>query len=366
MTQPLIVMVFVVSTLVGSSYGQEENHQNSRVEEGQFNDRGRMKRFSQRGQDRRGHGSQRGPGSKGTPGPMGWGNRKPEQSEFQSETGFLFVNGKVLSPPYRVAWEDEQIALNDELVDANPRDWRLRPGTIAASLQMDAIVVVDGGWVETYLAPTEQGEWLLKSFAGTPEEQLQAKAELKSLLPEKAYENLQFNAPDSDLVSHAQEVLVQLDEVENTNNGQVAAVRRMERVSYPLTMFGMILTVVAFGHLLSTRPEAVSAGINATPQAMQMVVRSIAFVVLLSALDLIWTILAWQAGQMKELNPIASQFIDNPIQLVCFKAIATFAGAALLVGLRQYRQAQLASWWMCLVCTVLTFRWLTFHSMMMG
>ncbi|MEW4490482.1 DUF5658 family protein [Thalassoglobus sp. JC818] len=359
-TQPLIVMVFVFSTLVGSSYGQEENHQEPSVEDEQFTDRGGMKRFGPRGQDWRGAGSQR------MSGPMGWGNRKPEQTEFHSDAGYLFVNGTLLSPPYRTAWADEQIALNDELVDSNPRDWRLRPGTIAASLQMDSVVVVDDGWVQSYLTASEQGGWLLKSFAGTPEEQLQAKEELKSLLPEQAYSNLQFNTPDEELITHAQKVLAELDKIENSNNKHVAAIKRIEQVSYPLTMFGMILTVIAFGHLLSTRPESVAAGVNATPQAMQMVVRSIAFVVLLSALDLIWTILAWQAGQMKELNPIASQFINDPIQLVCFKAIATFAGAALLVGLRQYRQAQLASWWMCLVCTVLTFRWLTFHSMMMG
>jgi hypothetical protein len=83
----------------------------------------------------------------------------------------------------------------------------------------------------------------------------------------------------------------------------------------------------------------------------------------LSGLDLVWTLLASHAGQMAELNPIGTQLLGNPLHLSLFKITATVASCSLLMFLRRHPRAQLATWWMCLICTVLTFRWLVLHSM---
>jgi len=66
---------------------------------------------------------------------------------------------------------------------------------------------------------------------------------------------------------------------------------------------------------------------------------------------------------MRELNPLASRLISDPEALVAFKVVATLLGCGVLFALRRHSRAQLASWWMCLVCTMLTFRWLMFNSM---
>ena len=83
----------------------------------------------------------------------------------------------------------------------------------------------------------------------------------------------------------------------------------------------------------------------------------------MSVLDLVWTILAGQAGVMTELNPLAAKFIDSPGQLAFFKMFATATGFGILFVWRQRRQVQQAIWWMCLVCVLLTFRWVMFDSM---
>ncbi|MFG0332012.1 MAG: DUF5658 family protein, partial [Maioricimonas sp. JB049] len=102
---------------------------------------------------------------------------------------------------------------------------------------------------------------------------------------------------------------------------------------------------------------------DASPQALRMLRRSVLLIVVLSLFDLVWTILASQAGQMKELNPLASYFVHDPVGLIMFKSLATCLAVGLLVAMRHYRRAQTATWWLCLVCTLLLFRWLTFSSM---
>ena len=149
------------------------------------------------------------------------------------------------------------------------------------------------------------------------------------------------------------------------NEASNAAVRRLRTMSYPLSMVGLVLSVLGFGHLVANKPSTppASPGETVDPASRQMVNRCLALVVALSLLDLIWTILASQANQMTELNPLGRELIRDPLLLAGFKFLMTGIGAGLLFALRQHRIAQTASWWACLVLTLLTMRWLTFNSM---
>ncbi len=84
---------------------------------------------------------------------------------------------------------------------------------------------------------------------------------------------------------------------------------------------------------------------------MKIVTRSLILVVALSLLDLVWTLLASQAGTMRELNPVGGRLIDDPAKLIAFKVAMTGLAAGLIFKLRYYRRAQLASWWACLILT---------------
>ena len=83
----------------------------------------------------------------------------------------------------------------------------------------------------------------------------------------------------------------------------------------------------------------------------------------MSAVDLLWTIMAGQAGVMKEINPLAAGLIQTPTSLALFKVTATAIGCGLLYSFRDRRRVQEATWWMCLVCVLVTFRWVMFDSM---
>ena len=97
-------------------------------------------------------------------------------------------------------------------------------------------------------------------------------------------------------------------------------------------------------------------------QAARAVTIALCLMLGMLILDLTWTILAGQAGVMKEVNPIAAEMIDSPLQLAVFKIVTTSIGLGILYFWRNRHQIQFATWWVCLVCVLLTFRWVVFDS----
>jgi|GEM_PF-703717 len=156
-----------------------------------------------------------------------------------------------------------------------------------------------------------------------------------------------------------------LDDVEHRNTKATSAVSRLRAMSYPMSVVGLLLSVFAFGHVVANKPPSRFApdAAELTPETREMVNRCLLLVVALSLLDLIWTILASQANQMTELNPLGREFIQNPALLGTFKFVMTGLGVGLLFALKQHRIAQTAAWWACMILTLLTMRWLTFNSM---
>jgi hypothetical protein len=146
---------------------------------------------------------------------------------------------------------------------------------------------------------------------------------------------------------------------------EIRATQWMNRLAYPLIVSSMVLTVLSLGHLLGGRPHAgkPTLGIDATPQMIHALNWSLFFAAAFSSIDLIWTILAASTNQIRELNPIGSQWIGNPRHLAGFKISVTFSCLALLWLLRKHKRAQIAAWWVCLILTLVTIRWLTLNSL---
>ena len=306
--------------------------------------------------------------------------------------GILLVGDQYIAPPLTMRVQDGRLLVNDVRVSTEPvsiepsrirqqqRRWPSSPDfqahqrgqQIAGHLgTAQVVVVLEGQPLVVVSVPHDQID-VLRKLA-----RLEAVAVRPVGIGERLPPDLDRSVwdrwladfkPTPEFVARARERIELYERTEREAHAAAAATRRLNDWSYPLSLVGMVAAVLGFGHLLSHRPPvgARSLDIDATPLALGVLTWSLVLVVLYSALDLTWTILAFQAGQMRELNPLGSHFIGDPLQLIAFKAGATAISVGLLFCLRKYCKAQLAAWWICLILTLLTARWLMMSPMMVA
>lgn len=141
---------------------------------------------------------------------------------------------------------------------------------------------------------------------------------------------------------------------------------RWSHVEYALNVSGMFLIVVAASVLVGHKPRLNKAWRLRNPDkdALRTTLQCLCLLAALGLFDLICTITSVTAASgFVELNPVAAQFIASPWQLSVFKLCATTLGITVLWKLHHYRGAQIASWWLCLICTVVTVRWVAVQSL---
>jgi hypothetical protein len=310
----------------------------------------------------------------------------PSFSEILANAqGILFVNGEYVPLPCAIRVESGQLLVNDLSVTSKldqptdrPRFWRATPTQQAQELGMhiagqlvqpQIVVVLENQPVVNLSSPPHQRE-LLRKLARLDANPAIVPVALTDQLPPDFDREVwdQWIAdftPTPAFVTRVTAYIEIFDRAGREAQDAISATRRLYDFSYPLSLIGMVASVLGFGHLLSHRPPvgAKSLDIDASPLTLRMVTYSLLLVVLYSALDLTWTILAYQAGQMLELNPLGSRLIEDPLKLIAFKVGATAMSVGLLFYLRKYCKAQLAAWWICLILTLLTARWLMMSSM---
>jgi hypothetical protein len=137
------------------------------------------------------------------------------------------------------------------------------------------------------------------------------------------------------------------------------------RWMYALNVVGMLLVVVSAGKLLGNRPESGIpwSRIVDSEDAIRLARDAVLLILLLSVFDLVATLLTNSAGGFTELNPMTGSLLKSPILLAGFKLTATGLGVGILWHRRKYAGAQQAAWWMCLLLTLVTIRWVTIQSM---
>jgi hypothetical protein len=326
-------------------------------------------------------------------------------------TGFLFIEGRYIPAPYVIEQDRESIRINGEVLREDEFDlsgyeediasrggWpatgmmrmrrgmrrfgssmRSRENSVMLPLQalsmelsnvrMGAVIVLFKQTQPLVLDATREGHELLQALCSVstdPGESTSAPATLEAEFARQSWQRLvsEFE-PTTEFLERASAIVNDQEAVFAENAAGIQASLWRERISFPLTIFAIVVVVLAFGHLLSNAPQL--AGATGEPKSMQharrVIVQSLVFVGLLSAVDLVWTLMAYQAGSMRELNPLGSGLIGDPSRLVMFKVSVTAAAIGLLYWLHQVPLAQRASWWCCLILTLLTARWLTFQSM---
>lgn len=318
---------------------------------------------------------------------------------IHSDAGYVFVDGDCIDAPYEVLLEGESFSINGQVYEEatfdlqtvsppggaggrrgqgqrgarGPRGGGLVSG--ARKFVRDVGVLSGGGVVilETGRAPIVYGakdgaheclEFLLAKSASTGE---------PAVIPDEIDESTQQDwnrlaatvQMTPDFVARATIQVEELNVVRDKVVREFEAKRFGDRINYPMTMLAMVLVVFSAGHLMAMSQSTFSATAEAdgSIETQRNIVKSLVIVALLSALDLIWTLVAHQSGSMRELNPIAGKLISNSTQLMVFKVSLTALALGLLFWLRNQAIARKATWWCCLVLTLLTVRWLTFHSM---
>lgn len=166
----------------------------------------------------------------------------------------------------------------------------------------------------------------------------------------------------SEAQSRIQSIIDGVIAYETEHQSSIAQVARLEQYAYPLTVLGMLLGVIALGYMLQWAGNGLHQ-FETTPQSERYVVIALCMMAGMATIDFIWTVLAGQAGQMKEVNPLAASFVESPTELAVFKILATGIGFSILYFWRRRPQIRQATWWMCLVSVLLTFRWVMFDSM---
>ena len=142
------------------------------------------------------------------------------------------------------------------------------------------------------------------------------------------------------------------------------AAKRAEWGSYLFTVAAMLIAVLSFGHLLTANPPRRQrwTHIDASPDALRSVIESLVLISLLSAVDLLWTTFKSAEIHFHEMNPVGNSLLQEGGSLMAFKVISLMSAIGLLFFLRKFKGAQLASWWGCMICTLVTFRWIVLDS----
>ena len=320
----------------------------------------------------------------------------------ESATGSVFVNGEELSRPYVIEADAGGVRINNQAlplnlqVDGNrfrPRESngaRPAPRRFGAggmgparlgmrqspwvSLGRDLSMSLSEGAVLVAFAEQELGilqtspeKFALYDALLSPSPSREQADAFLALAPSESArevwrEWLGSFSPSLELRDSMHAFVVDAMAREEAQRAELAAMKRLDQLSYPMTSLGMLLGVVAFGHLLLWAGKGFADVPRGEEAATRPVKMALWLLMGMAVFDLLWTLLASQAGMMQELNPFAAHLIDSPFGLAVFKFAMTGVALGILYFWRRRRLIQQAAWWSCLVCVLLTFRWVVLDA----
>lgn len=342
------------------------------------------------------------------------GPQDRQEQAYSTVNGLLFVDGDFISPPYRFQRVDSavvsvsgiEISVAENNTESQPgmgrrSRWSNRDGPMRR-IKFSEHNPNNGG-------PTERGhsqggdgwaqggryggDWQLGNLYAclerggsiwldteTERRQLHGARETLAMagylvgaaevemrdIPESIHVYLPKLLQDSELKQQASLMYQEFSSISDRNHAEVEQTLWLNRAAYPLSTLGMLLVALASGQLLINRPpQGKTHQLNdSSEDAKHSTTRFVFMIIGFSALDLVWTILASHDGSMRELNPIGSHLVSDPRLLIAFKVVTTGVAASILFALRSVNRVHLASWWLCLLLTLLTARWLVFNSLL--
>jgi len=299
-------------------------------------------------------------------------------------SGFVIFEGRYVDPPYIVESERGRTCINGfEMAQGRSRGFRRVPGgggrpsrmggsrdvlRIEQHLRNEGLLICPKGDQALYLSAERAialFEVLMADESIETKVQTLIKAE-PSVMAASQWISLveTFETPPglADRLAELEEhqAMLELDPIEEPWLGKMPMTGA--------TVLGFALAVWALGTLLGCRPptrlDPSSADMSA--HAARQVVRLVVLIVILGAYDLACTLCAEHVGGLWEVNPFARSLVARDSSVTAFKLTLTLGGGLLLVAARRSRLAQVGSWWIGVLYTVLILRWATYNSVFMA
>ncbi len=343
-------------------------------------------------------------------------------STISTENGYLFIGDQFVPPPYEVTLNETEIEINGNVLKAEsfdlssykPRGFGMRrhPGmnddrrmdwsnpqgpptplpaeesqdieTESASTQFamrrlfhelngladGQIIAIRDGAKPMMVWPDQNGHELLEQLLGNsehPSTDTEIPYAVTDVADRETWRQLTSSFQPTDAFIERASQYIEEYNLERTQvDAEIASLQWSGVLSYPITMLALVLVVVGLGHLMASAHAVFSATLNRqeTSELSQNMIRLLVIMALMSAIDLVWTVMAHQVGSMRELNPLGSRLIEDTTKLIAFKIVLTGTSISLLFWLRRLPLTRKATWWCCLTLTLLTVRWLSFQSLL--
>lgn len=301
------------------------------------------------------------------------------------ETGFVLRNGQLVALPYVLSQAGQQVYINGEPLPelvpfaSGSERAQSRRAAVSRLSRLEQLLCEESLLIQTpgglLVAVDSDAAHQILEILGSD---LSRSEKLHGLM---RVEGHPFDTAEwAPIVDHFQPTQAMFDRLmpcddESATAGEAMPLEgvslfdpRSKRFTYGLTIIGMLLAVVSFGTILSFRPAPAAPWRleNRSADAVTLVTRCVVLIGLMSAFDLVATLVMHFTGGFIEVNPIADSMISMPVVLVLFKVFMTGLAAAILLRLRFYHGTQVASWWICLLLTLLTCRWVAVESLLLA
>jgi hypothetical protein len=290
------------------------------------------------------------------------------------DSGGVVLRGQLMPPPYVIARSDGKVLVNSEIVAvatgnvARHQTARIERQLINGNWMMvfdaDVIAFVDPEEGMTLVGELARANSIAESVKRIMSVELQGAETVTSAEWQTALLNFQ---PDESIVQEYSEYENEMESTDWISEDSEESLKVHDSTStmYGLSVVGMLLIALSAGTLLGHPPKnSISwSRIVRSPRTLTAMQRCLVLIAAYSLFDLAATLLAVKTGHVEELNPFGVGLILAPAALAAFKVASTCLGTGLLWRLKNYHGAQVASWWLCMVLTLVTVRWVTVQSL---
>lgn len=298
-------------------------------------------------------------------------------------TGFVFIDHQYLESPYELEQRKGLVYLNGQPLRLKQfhsgfeRSHRWGPRRYSPEAQIEHIQrLLENDGLMVYVTEEQTLHWFHRSSAYTILDILLHEQTLEDKLERFSQEipslpNADYWREVIDKFEPTRHLEERMEEHINAHRAPIAGPVSLEdpqhSTAYYLTIAGMVMTVFGFGTVLQHRPPELEQWGRQSSDAgsLRLVKSCVLLMGALSVFDLVCTMMLHEMGSFWEVNPFANSLVDRSLVLMAFKLVPIVSGMAFLYWARKYAAVQMASWWLCLVLTLLTARWVIVTSMLM-